>query len=54
MRTEQRIAWGLMLALLALYIVGLVLGWAESASWHLLLVLVAILLINNILSRRGR
>lgn len=42
-----------MLALLALYAVGFVVGWAGYASWHLLLVIVAILLIFNVLTRRG-
>ncbi|HYP40691.1 MAG TPA: hypothetical protein VEX13_10065 [Chloroflexia bacterium] len=49
----RRIAGGLMLALLALYGVGFVLGWGGYASWHLLLVIAAILLIYNLLSRRG-
>ncbi len=43
-----------MLALLALYVVGFLLGWGDFASWHLLLVLVAILLIYNVLQARGR
>jgi uncharacterized membrane protein YfcA len=50
---QQNIAWVIMFVLLALYLVGVVLGWAATASWHLLLVLVAILLIYNVLSRRG-
>ncbi len=49
----RNIAWGLMLALLAVYAVGFLLGWGDFASWHLLLVLVAILLIYNVMSRRG-
>lgn len=50
----QRVGWGLLFFLLALYLVGLLLGWAAYGSWHLLLVLVAILLIYNVLNRRGR
>lgn len=50
----RRIAWGLMLALLALYGVGFLLGWGGYASWHLLLVIAAILLIYNVLSMRGK
>ena len=50
---QTRLAWGLMLALLALYVVGFLLGWGSYASWHLLLVIVAILLIYNVMSRRG-
>ena len=43
----------MMFALLALYLVGLLLRWASTASWHLLIVVVAILLIYNVISRRG-
>lgn len=42
-----------MAALLLLYLVGFALGWGTYASWHLLLVVVAILLLYNVLSRRG-
>jgi len=42
-----------MIAMLALYVVGFAIGWGRYASWHLLLVIVAILLIFNLLSRRG-
>ncbi len=49
----RTLAWGLMAALLALYLVGAILGWAAYASWHLLLVLVAILLLYNVMSSRG-
>lgn len=42
-----------MLLLLAVYAVGFLLGWGGFASWHLLLVVVAILLIYNLISRRG-
>ena len=53
-KSEMRnLAWGLMFALLALYVVGLLLSWGGYASWHLLLVIVAILLIYNVMSRRG-
>lgn len=45
--------WALMGVLLALYLVGVLLGWAEYASWHLLLVVIAILLIYSVMSRRG-
>ena len=43
-----------MFILLGLYIVGFAFGLGAAASWHLLLVIVAILLIYNVLSRRGR
>ncbi len=49
----RNIAWVLMVALLALYVVGFLLSWGRYASWHLLLVIVAILLIYNVISRRG-
>lgn len=42
-----------MLFLLALYVLGLALGWGSYSSWHLLAVIVAILLVYNVLSRRG-
>ncbi len=51
--SRERAAWVTMLALLSVYVVGLVLGWADFASWHLLLVIVAILLIYNLLRQRG-
>lgn len=50
---SSRLAWGLMFALASLYALGLVLAWGGYASWHLLLVIVAILLIYNVMSRRG-
>ena len=43
-----------MLALLALYAAGFVMGWGDFASWHLLLVVVAILLLYNVMSTRGK
>lgn len=46
-------SWVLMFALPALYIVGFLLSWNSYASWHLLLVITAILLIYNVMSRRG-
>jgi hypothetical protein len=49
----QTLSWGLMFALLALWLLGVVLGWAAYASWHLLVVIVAILLLYNVMSRRG-
>jgi hypothetical protein len=49
----KRLAWGLMLGLLALYLVGAALGWAGYASWHVLLVIVAILLLYNVMSARS-
>ena len=52
--TQRNLSWTLMFGLLGLYVVGFVLGWGSTASWHLLLVVVAILLIYNLLSRRGR
>lgn len=51
---QQRVAWGVMLGLLALYLAGVALGWAQTASWHLLLVIVAILLLYNIFTRTLR
>ncbi len=42
-----------MLSLLALYLVGFIVGWGNYASWHLLLVVVAILLLYNVMSKRG-
>ena len=50
----RNLAWVVMFVLLGLYIVGFLLRWADTASWHLLLVLAAILLIYNLLSRRAR
>ena len=47
------LSWGIMAALFALYIVGFLLGWSSYASWHLLLVIIAILLLYNVLSARG-
>ena len=52
--TGQRLAWGLMAAMGLLYLLGLVLGWGDLASWHLLLVIVAILLLYNVFTWRGR
>lgn len=49
----QRLAWGLMFGLLALYLIGFLFSWSSYASWHLLLVIIAILLIYNLMSRRG-
>jgi hypothetical protein len=54
MAGNQRIAWGIMLGLALLYLLGLALGWAELASWHLLLVIVAILLLYNVFTWRGQ
>jgi hypothetical protein len=53
MRTDT-LGWIVMLALIILYVAGFALGWAGTASWHLLIVVAAILLIYNALSRRGR
>jgi hypothetical protein len=50
----EKLAWLVTLGLLALYLVGLVLGWGATSSWHLLAVIVAVLLIYNVLSMRGR
>ncbi|HKP52553.1 MAG TPA: hypothetical protein VJ183_07865 [Chloroflexia bacterium] len=53
-RAQQRLAWGLTASLGALYIGGFFLGWASAyASWHLLLVIVAILFLYSVLSQRG-
>lgn len=49
----QRLAWGLMFGLLTLYIIGFAFSWGNYGSWHLLLVIIAILLIYNLMSRRG-
>ncbi|MBF6612099.1 MAG: hypothetical protein IVW55_03135 [Chloroflexi bacterium] len=49
----QRLSWGIMAALLLLYLAGFALGWGIYASWHLLLVVAAILLLYNVLSKRG-
>jgi len=51
---RESLAWALMLGLMALYAAGFFLGWAATASWHLLAVIAAILLIYNVLSLRGR
>ena len=51
---QQRIAWGVTVGLGLLYLVGFFMGWASAyASWHLLLVVVAILFIFSALSQRG-
>lgn len=52
MTSSQRLSWGIMLGLLALYAVGFVLGWGERAPWHLLLVVVAILFLYNVFNLR--
>jgi hypothetical protein len=51
---NNRLAWGLMAALLGLYLVGFALGWADRAPWHLLAVLVAILFLYFVFNMRGR
>jgi len=48
------VSWAVTIALLVIYLAGLMLGLAGTASWHLLAVVAAILLIYNVLSRRGR
>ncbi|MEO8288594.1 MAG: hypothetical protein ABI670_19415 [Chloroflexota bacterium] len=56
MTSSQRLSWGVLFALFALYAAGFLLGWGERAPWHLLLVIVAILFLYNvfnIISRRG-
>ena len=50
---SQRVAWVSMFSLLALYLAGFIVGWGNYASWHLLLVVVAILLLYNVMSKRG-
>ncbi len=53
-RDNSRLAWGLTAILAAIYLVGFFLGWASAyASWHLLLVIVAILFLYSALSSRG-
>ena len=54
MTNNRRLAWGLMLGLAVLYAVGFALGWASLASWHLLIVIVAILFLYNVFSMRGQ
>ncbi len=49
----QRLAWGLMFGLLAVYLIGFLFSWGSYGSWHLLLVIIAILLIYNLTARRG-
>ena len=51
---RQRLAWSLTAGLLALYLLGFVLGWGAFASWHLLLVIVAILILYSVLSLNSR
>jgi len=51
---QKSILWGVMAALVMLYLIGFVLGWASTyASWHLLLVLVAILFLYSAFTQRG-
>ena len=52
---QRRAVWGITGALALLYVVGYFLGWASAhASWHLLLVIVAILILYSLLSTGGR
>jgi hypothetical protein len=51
---NSRLSWGLMAALLVLYLVGFALGWADRPPWHLLAVIVVILLLYNVFNARGR
>lgn len=54
MARQTNIAWVATAALALLYFVGFLLGWASAyASWHLLLVLVAILLLFSVFTQRG-
>lgn len=48
------LSWVVMVVLFAIYLAGLLLGWGVTASWHLLIVVAAILLIYNLSSIRGR
>ena len=50
---REQLALGLMVGLAALYALGFLLGWGDYASWHLLLVIVAVLLLFTVMSRRG-
>jgi hypothetical protein len=51
---QRRLAWCITAAFAALYLAGFFLGWASAyASWHLLLVITAILLLYSIFSQRG-
>jgi hypothetical protein len=54
MTNNRRLSWGIMMGLALIYVVGLLLGWANFASWHLLLVIVAILFLYNIFNLRGQ
>jgi hypothetical protein len=49
---DQRLVWGLVGALVAIYLGGLMLGWAERAPWHLLLVIIAILFLFGVFITR--
>ena len=50
---DARLAWGLLMGLVVLYLAGFLLGWAGRAPWHLLLVLVMIVGLYAIFSRRA-
>jgi hypothetical protein len=50
----ERQAWGLLAGLVVIYLVGFLLGWSGRAPWHLLLVLVAIVGLYAIFSRRAQ
>jgi hypothetical protein len=49
---QKTVVWGLIIALLGLYLVGLLAGWAGLASWHLLLVLIAVLFLYALFTGR--
>jgi hypothetical protein len=50
----ERLAWGLFVGLGLLYLAGFLLGWGERAPWHLLLVLVTIVGLYAVFSRRSQ
>ncbi|HST05515.1 MAG TPA: hypothetical protein VLQ48_12385 [Chloroflexia bacterium] len=52
MTKDERLVWGLVGALAAIYLAGLMLGWAERAPWHLLLVIIAILFLFGVFITR--
>ena len=49
----EHLAWALFVGLGVIYLAGFALGLGGRASWHLLLVLVAIAGLYAVFSRRG-
>jgi hypothetical protein len=50
----ERLTWGLLAGLVGVYLAGFLLGWSGRAPWHLLLVLVVIVGLYAIFSRRAQ